>query len=128
MKRALSVTVVVVVVLVAAFAGVALAWGPGMGRGMGYGMMGGGTCPGLAADTDPAPDAAVTEEKARELATAYAGKHFPGYKVERVLPFTGRFATATMYQVELEGPKGETRVLHINRWGNVMPFGPRWRG
>ena len=132
MKRALNV-MVVAVVLVAGFAGVALAWGPGMGRGpmgggpgMGYGMMGGGMCPGLAAGTDPAPDATGTEEKARELAAAYANKHFPGYKVERVLPFTGRFAT--MYQVELEGPNGETRVLHVNRWGNVMPFGPRWRG
>jgi hypothetical protein len=142
MKRALGVMVVMAVV-VAMSAGVALAWGPGMWSGqmgpgygpmMGRGMMGGvggfgggaGVCPGLAAGTPEVPDAAVTESRARELATEYADKYFPGYKVERVLPFTGRFAT--MYQVELQGPSGETRVLHINRWGNVMPFGPRWRG
>jgi hypothetical protein len=29
----------------------------------------------------------------------------------------------TMYQAELKGSQGETRLLHINPWGNVMPFG-----
>jgi len=28
-----------------------------------------------------------------------------------------------MYSVELKGPKDEVRVLHVNPWGNVMPFG-----
>ena len=27
----------------------------------------------------------------------------------------------------LKGPNDETRVLHINPWGNVMPFGGPWR-
>lgn len=29
----------------------------------------------------------------------------------------------TMYQAELKGPKDEARILHINPWENVMPFG-----
>ena len=58
----------------------------------------------------------------KELATGYAEKYFKGYTVERVLPFAGRMGTA--YQVELKGPKGETRILHVNPWGGVRPFGP----
>lgn len=147
MKRVM--TVALVVALVTVFAGVALAQGPGYGRmGMGWGaaggpgphwmgarmgmggpgMMGGGpgACPGFAAAAGAGaatqPTEAVTEEKAKELATAYADKYFKGYTVERVLPFQGRWATA--YQVELKGPKGEKRILHVNPWGNVRPFGP----
>jgi hypothetical protein len=139
MKRV--VTMVLVVAMVMAFAGIAFAqgpWGHGPRMGMGWGaaggpgpgwmggrMMGGGpgACPGFAAagGGTQAPEA-VTEEKAKELATAYADKYFKGYTVERVLPFQGRWAT--MYQVELKGPKGEHRVLHVNPWGNVRPFGP----
>jgi hypothetical protein len=33
----------------------------------------------------------------------------------------------TMYQAELKGPNSEARVLHVNPWGNVMPFGGPWR-
>jgi hypothetical protein len=130
-------TTVMVVAMVAALAGTAFAagpwgygprmgmgWGAGDGPGPGWmmGRMGGGpgACPAWAAG-GTAPEA-VTEEKAKELATAYAAKYFKGYTVERVLPFEGR--RATMYQVELKGPKGETRVLHVNPWGNVRPFGP----
>ena len=40
--------------------------------------------------------------------------------MEKVLPFGGRRMLA--YQVELKGPKGETRTFHVNPWGNVMPF------
>ena len=40
-----------------------------------------------------------------------------------VLPFTGMHYNFTMYQAELKGPKGEVRALHINPWGQVMPFG-----
>ena len=99
-------------------------FGPGgmmMGRGM-SGTMGGGPgsagCPGWGAT---AATAQITEEKARELATQYAEKYLSGFTVERVLPFTGMHHT--MYQAELKGPQGERRVLHINPWGNVMPFG-----
>lgn len=133
MKKAL--TLMLATAVLATLTGVAFAWGPGggprgmgwgPGAGMGPGMMGGGYCPGLAATQGTGPDKAVTEDEAKKAATEYATKYFPGYTVERVLPFTGRFAT--MYQVELKGPKGETRVLHVNPWGNVMPFGPRWQG
>ncbi|MBI4635654.1 MAG: PepSY domain-containing protein [Candidatus Rokubacteria bacterium] len=137
MKRVM--TVVLAVALVAVVAGAALAFGPGMGPGrmgfgpqmmgagfqMGPGMMGaagGAGCPGMAGATSTAPQA-ITEEKAKELATEYAARYFKGFTVERVLPFAGRLHT--MYQVELRGPKGETRVLHVNPWGGVMPFGGR---
>jgi hypothetical protein len=131
MKRLIAVTLGAV--LVAGFAGLAVAqgWGPGggpMGPGPMYGggrmglMAGGGGfagCPGWGAAN--APEAApVTEEKATALAAEYATKYFKGYTVERVLPFSGRFHT--MYQAELKGPKGETRVLHVNPWGGVRPF------
>ena len=142
MKR-LTATVVTMA-SVALLTGLAFGQGPygprmGMGPGWavpgemgGYGMpgrmgmmrarMGGGFCPGLEGAGPEAAPEAVTEEKAKELATAYVDKYFKGYTVERVLPFEGRWATA--YQVELKGPKGEKRVLHVNPWGRVHPFGP----
>ena len=92
------------------------------------GMMGGGTmggsaaqsgCPGMT--SDGAPTAQIIDEKARELAQKYADKYLQGFTVDKVLPFTGMHMT--MYSVELKGPKDEVRVLHINAWGNVMPFG-----
>lgn len=135
MKRLMSVTMAVV--LVGGLATIAMAqpgWGPmmsGSGGGPMAGRMafmqgrmgaGGGPCAGMAAATAGAatPDAAVTEEKAKSLATEYAAKYFQGYTVERVLPFQGRLHT--MYQVELKGPKGETRTLHVTPWGGVRPF------
>jgi hypothetical protein len=95
--------------------------GPGMmGGGRGW-MAGGAPC---AAVTDAATE--VTEDKAKELATAYADKYLKGFAVERVLPFTGR--VRTMYAVELKNQAGEVRTLHVNPWGNVVPFGgPRGR-
>jgi hypothetical protein len=137
MKRLVSVAVVVTIV--GGLAATALAHGPGWGRmmGPGYGPMHGqmgmmqgrmaggfAGCPGFAgAAGGPASEATqVTEEQAKALATEYAEKHFTGYTVERVLPFQGRLHT--MYQVELKGPKGETRVLHVTPWGGVRPFGP----
>ena len=96
--------------------------GPGMMRGGGPGwMMGGGPCTGAAN-----AGAEITEDKAKELATAYADRYLKGFTVERVLPFTGRFHT--MYSVELKNPAGEVRTLHVNPFGNVMPFGGPWRG
>jgi hypothetical protein len=113
--------------------------GPGMGMGMGPGwmmgpgrrgwMMGGqGTgeavCPmfGAAAPGTPAEPEAVTEDKAKELAQEYVDKYLKGYAVDKVLPFTGRRGF-TAYSVELKGPEGQSRILHINPWGGVMPFG-----
>ena len=132
MKRLLSVTLAVAVV--ALLAGVTYAqmgrgpMGGGMGT-MGPGMMGGqggpgaAGCPGFTAGT---PTEAITADKAKEIAQKYADEYLKGFTVERVLPFTGMHHT--MYSVELKGPKDEVRTLHINPWGNVMPFGgPAWR-
>ncbi len=122
MKR--LVGVIVAFAVVAALAGAALAQGPAGSRGgmRGSGMMGGGPgqsgCPGFTA-TGAAGQ--ITEEKAKELATQYTEKYLPGFTVERVLPFTGMHHT--MYSVELKGPQDEVRTLHINPWGNVIPFG-----
>lgn len=96
--------------------------GPGMMRGGGPGWMaGGGPCAGA---TNAATE--ITEGKAKELATAYADQYLKGFTVERVLPFTGRFHT--MYSIELKNAAGEVRTLHVNPFGNVMPFGGPWRG
>jgi hypothetical protein len=111
--------------------GVAMAqWGGGPGRGgMGPGMMRGGG-PGwmsggapCAGNANAAAD--MTPEQAKEAATAYADEHLKGFTVDKVLPFTGRFHT--MYSVELKNASGEVRTLHINPFGNVMPFGGPWR-
>ena len=109
--------------------------GPGMmmgGSGMGPGLMGAwGTGPDTTGPAEApcwqagaagATATQVTEQKAKELATDYATKYLPGFTVDKVLPFTGMHHT--MYQVELKGPQGELRTLHINPWGQVMPFGP----
>jgi hypothetical protein len=145
MKRFLSVALPVTVVVLLVGVAFAQMGGPtagGMGRGMmgpgmmgggmmGGGMMGGGTtpggqagdvnCPGMTTGGQQTPATQLTEEKAKELAQQYADKYLKGFTVERVLPFTGMHMT--MYQAELKGPQDETRVLHINPWGNVMPFG-----
>lgn len=74
--------------------------------------------------TDPA-----NRRERQELAQQYADRYLKGFTVDKVLPFTG-MAGMTMYQAELKGPKDELRTLHINPWGNVMPFGaaqPRGR-
>jgi hypothetical protein len=68
--------------------------------------------------------AQITEEKAKELAQQYADQYLAGFTVEKVLPFTGMHHT--MYSVELKNPQGDVRTLHINPFGNVMPFGGRW--
>ncbi|MBI1736213.1 MAG: hypothetical protein HYR51_13655 [Candidatus Rokubacteria bacterium] len=130
MKRLVAgVTIAVVVGGLAAVAMAQSGWGPMMGGGPGggrfaamQGRMGGGYgpgagCPGFAGD---AAASAVNEEQATALANEYTAKHFKGYTVERVLPFQGRLHTA--YQVELKGPSGETRTLHVTPWGGVRPF------
>jgi hypothetical protein len=126
------VGLVAVVAALALFATAALAFmgpggmgmGPGPGMmGMGRGMMYGATgCPGMTAGT---PATAIGEEKAKALVEEYATKYLPGYTVEKVLPFTGRHGTG--YSVELKGPNAELRVLHVNPFGEVMPFGGPWR-
>lgn len=95
--------------------------GPGMGWGgqMGPGMMG----PGM---MGPSGAAQITEERAKELAQQYANSYLKGFTVDKVLPFTTGMGM-TMYSAELKGPQGEYRTLHVNPWGNVMPYGGPWR-
>jgi hypothetical protein len=143
MKRIVTVVVVAAALALAGEGFAQPMWGPmhgGMGQGMGpggmggwggRGMMGGGpggawNCPGWSGAAAGTAEA-ITEEKAKELAQQYADQYLKGFTVERVLPFTGR--RGTMYSVELKGPEGQVRTFHINRWGNVMPFGgPARRG
>ncbi len=78
-------------------------------------------CPGMAASGQQRAAVEVTEEQAKALAQQYADQYLKGFKVEKVLPFAGR--RGAMYQVEMQGPEGQVRTLHVNPWGNVMPFG-----
>lgn len=97
--------------------------GPGMMDGMGPGMMGGMRMgPGMMSGPGAGASEQITEERANEVATEYTAKYLKGFTVERVLPITGM--PHTMFQVELRGPQGETRILHITPWGGVRPFGP----
>ena len=66
------------------------------------------------------------EPKAKELAQSYANQYLQGFTVDKVLPFSG-MGGMTMYSVELKGPKDEVRTLHVNPWGQVMPFRGPWR-
>jgi hypothetical protein len=91
----------------------------GWGGQMGPGMMG----PGMMGSSGAVQ---ITEEKAKEVAQQYADQYLKGFSVDKVLPYAG-MGGMTMYSVELKGPKDEMRVLHVNPWGNVMPFGGPWR-
>ena len=90
------------------------------GHGMGWGG-GKANCPGLRGTTT----AAITKENAKELAQKYADTNLPGFKVERVLPFSGMHHT--VHSVELKNSEGELRTFHVNPFGDVMPFGGTWR-
>jgi hypothetical protein len=130
MKKILGVALVAVLLL--GLTGAAMAWwgGPGMGMGSGpqRGMMGPGGGWGRGAGPCGRQGAAgvsataIDEAKAKEIATDYVTKNLPGYTVEKFVKFER--PRGTMYQVELKGPKDEVRYLHINPFGNVMPFGP----
>ena len=101
-----------------------MGWGPGMGPGMmrgGQGPYGQPPCAGWGGPGSA--QSQITEESAKASAQQYADKYLKGYKVERVLPFNGMGMGMTMFQAELTGPNGETRLLHVNPWGNVIPFG-----
>jgi hypothetical protein len=132
MKRFSTVALAVTASLALAGAAFAQMGGPGHmggpgrmgGGGMGPGMMGGAGqfgCPGAAGYAQQQGAAQITEEQATALAQQYADQYLKGFKVEKVLPFAGR--RGAMYQVELQGPDGQMRTLHVNPWGNVMPFG-----
>lgn len=96
--------------------------GPGMmGPGMGMGQMG----PGMMGSSGAAQ---ITEERAKELAQQYVNSYLKGYTLDKVLPMTNGMGV-TMYSAELKGPQGDLRILHVNPWGGVMPYGgPSRRG
>jgi hypothetical protein len=145
MKKALGVALVAVLVL--GISGAAMAWWGGPGMGMGYGpqgrgagwgpgMMGarGGRGPGAGGPgfgpgagpcwqqgTQGVTATAIDEAKAKDIANDYVAKNLPGYKVEKLVKFER--PRGAMYQVEVKGPKDEVRYLHINPFGNVIPFG-----
>lgn len=101
--------------------------GPGMGSGqMGPGMMGQGMGqmgPGMMGSSGAAQ---IMEERAKELAQQYASNYLKGYTLDKVLPMTNGMGM-TMYSAELKGPQGDLRILHVNPWGGVMPYGGPWR-
>jgi hypothetical protein len=126
MKRFLTVALAMGMTLALAGAAFAQMGGPGMmmrsgwaGPGM-TGEPGASGCPMMAYGHGQAATQ-VTEEQAKTLAQQYADQYLKGFKVDKVLPFAGR--GGAMYSVELTGPEGKVRTLHVNPWGNVMPFG-----
>jgi hypothetical protein len=126
MKRFFAVALAMAATVALAGAAFAQMGGPGRmwGGGMGPGMMGGAGqfgCPGAAGYAQQQGASQVTEEQAKEMAQQYADQYLKGFKVEKVLPFAGR--GGAMYSVEMQWPDGQVRTLHVNPWGNVMPFG-----
>ena len=82
--------------------------------GQGAGPMG----PGMHRGAMPATH--VSEDEAKAIAQKYVDEQLKGYTIENVTPSTGM--PRTMYAVELKGPKGEVKTLHISPFGHVMPF------
>ena len=126
MKRFVTAALAVGMTLALAGAAAAQMGGPGRmwgGGGGGPWMMGGPGYAGCPYATGFGQEAAaqVTEEQAKALAQQYADQYLKGFTVDKVLPFIGR--RGAMYSVELKGPAGQMRTLHVNPWGNVMPFG-----
>jgi len=67
----------------------------------------------------------VTEDQAKAVAQKYVDAQLKGFTIEQVVPSTGM--RRTMYTVELKGPKGESKTLHVSPFGHVMPV-PMPRG
>jgi len=139
-KKILGVALVGMVVL--AVTGMAMAqWGgPGMGMGPHGAMMGSaaGSGPGMGmgrrAGSGPgggmcmqqrgaaaATATAIDDAKAKEIVKEYVSKNLSGYQVDKLVKFDR--PRGSMFQVELKGPKGEVRYLHINPWGDIRDFG-----
>jgi hypothetical protein len=124
-------TAAVTIVAMVAVAGAALAFmGPRHGPGgMGHGMMMGphmmgpgagamGMGSGMHGGAMQATQ--VSEDQAKAIAQKYIHEQLKGFTVEKVVPSTGM--PRAMYIVELKGPKGESKTLHISPFGHVMPF------
>jgi hypothetical protein len=131
MKTLLTVAMTIAAMVV--LAGAALAFmGPGHGPGgMGHGMMMSmgphmmahgagpmGMSPGMHSGVMPATQ--VSEEQVKAIAQKYVDEQLKGFTIEKVVPSTGM--PRTMYTVELKGPKGESKTLHVSPFGHVMPF------
>jgi hypothetical protein len=128
MQKVLAVVVAIAAVVVVAHAALAFMV-PRHWAGMGHPMMmqmGPRTMPQGARPMGPgmhrgATDATqVGEDEARAIAQKYVDEQLKGYTIETVTPSTGM--PRTMYTVELKGPKGEGKTLHISPFGHVMPY------
>jgi hypothetical protein len=127
MKKVVTVTMVIAATVV--LAGAALAFmAPGHGpASMGHGMMmqmgphmmaqgAGPMGPGMHGSAMNATQ--VSEDQARAIAQKYVDEQLKGFTIEKVVPSTGM--PRTMYTVELKGPNGESKTLHISPFGRVM--------
>ena len=128
MKKVLAVVVAIAAVVVVAHAALAF-MGPRHWAGMGHPMMmqmgphmmgqgAGPMGPGMHGGAMPATQ--VSEDEAKAIARKYVDEQLKGYTIETVTPSTGM--PRTMYTVELKGPKGEGKTLHISPFGHVMPL------
>jgi hypothetical protein len=128
MKKVLISVAAVVAVVVVAHAALAF-MGPGHGRGMGHGMMMG---PYMMAQAGGGPigpgmhgpgamhGAQITEDQARAVAQKYVDEQLKGFTIDKIVASTGM--PHTMYTIELKGPQGETKTLHVSPFGHVMPL------
>jgi hypothetical protein len=128
MKKIVAVVVAIAAVVVVAHAALAF-MGPRHQAGMGHSMMmqmgphmwaqgPGPMGPGMHGGAMHATQ--VSEDEAKAIALKYVDEQLKGYTVEKVIPSSGM--PRTMYTVELKGPKGESKTLHISPFGHVMPF------
>jgi hypothetical protein len=134
MKNILIAVAAIAAVFVVAHAAIAF-MGLGHGRGMGHGMMG----PYMMAQAGGGPigpgmhgpgamhGAQITEDQAKAIGQKYVDEQFKGFTIDKIVASTGM--PHTMYTIELKGPQGETKTLHVSPFGHVMPLSsPLTRG
>jgi hypothetical protein len=64
--------------------------------------------------------AQISEDRARALAQKYIDEQLEGFTIDKVVASTGM--PHTMYSIELKGPNGESKTLHVSPFGHVMPL------
>jgi hypothetical protein len=74
----------------------------------------------------------ITEEDARAMAQQFADKNLQGFKVVRPREYGGGYQTvcykdgkayySVEYSIDAKNPKGETRILRVDQFGNVTEF------